>query len=104
MASQTFPNETTGWGQIAVTVDVNKVDLAHLEPLRSRLAVVADTAKSTKLKQESFKAQVQQTTRDLEALTKEGRDLFSRLRFGIRTQYGARSEKLTEFGMKPRRK
>jgi ABC-type dipeptide/oligopeptide/nickel transport system permease subunit len=90
MASQTFPNETTEWGQIAVTVDVNKVDLAHLEPLRARLAVVADSAKAIKLKQESFKAQVQQATRDLEALTKEGRDLFSRLRFGVRTQYGAK--------------
>jgi len=104
MASQTFPSETTSWGEMSVTVDVNKVDLAHLEPQRSRLAVVSDSAKATKLKQEALKAQVQQTTRDLEALMKEGRDLFSRLRLGVRTQYGAKSEKLTEFGMKPRRK
>jgi hypothetical protein len=104
MASQTFPSETTNWGQMATTVDINKVDLAHLEPQRSRLAVVADSAKATKLKQEAFKAQVQQTTRDLEALMKEGRDLFARLRNGVRTQYGLKSEKLTEFGMKPLRK
>jgi hypothetical protein len=89
---------------MAVTVDVNKVDLAHLEPQRARLAVVSESAKATKVKQEALKAQVQQTTRDLEGLMKEGRDLFSRLRFGVRTQYGLKSEKLTEFGMKPRRK
>ena len=104
MASQAFPNETGSWGQMAVTVDVNKVDLAHLEPQRARLAVVSESAKATKVKQEALKAQVQQTTRDLEGLMKEGRDLFSRLRFGVRTQYGLKSEKLTEFGMKPRRK
>ena len=50
MASQAFPNETGSWGQMAVTVDVNKVDLAHLEPQRARLAVVSESAKATKVK------------------------------------------------------
>ncbi|HSS47766.1 MAG TPA: hypothetical protein VLX28_02360 [Thermoanaerobaculia bacterium] len=89
---------------MATTVDINKADLAHLEPQRARLALVADGAKATKLRQEAFKAQVQQSTRDLETLMKEGRDLATRLRNGIRTQYGLKSEKLTEFGLKPRRK
>ena len=89
---------------MAVTVDVNKADLAHLEPQRARLAVVGDGAKAAKIRQEALKAQFQQATRDLEAFRTEGRDLFSRLRNGIRTQYGTKSEKLAEFGMKPRRK
>ena len=104
MPNQTFSEETTDWGQLAVTVDINKADLAHLEAQRARLAVVADNAKATKVRQEAFKAQVQQSSRDLEALRKEGRDLATRLHNGIRTQYGTKAEKLTEFGMKPRRK
>jgi len=104
MPSQSFPEETTDWGQLSTTVDVNKADLAHLEPHRARLAVVYDGSKATKLRQEALKAELQQTTRDLEALMTEGRDLATRLRNGIRTQYGMKGEKLTEFGLKPRRK
>jgi hypothetical protein len=104
MPNQTFSEETTDWGQLAVTVDVNKADLAHLEVQRARLAVVGDGAKAAKIRQEAFKAQFQQATRDLEGFRAEGRDLATRLRNGIRTQYGTKAEKLAEFGMKPRRK
>ena len=104
MPNQTFSEETTDWGQLATTVDINKADLAHLEPQRARLAVVYDGSKATRLRQEALKAELQQTTRDLEGFMKEGRDLATRLRNGIRTQYGLKGEKLTEFGMKPRRK
>ena len=103
MPNQTFSEETTEWGQLAVTVDVNKADLAHLEVPRARLAVVSEDVKATKVRQEALKAQVQQTTRDLETLMKEGRGLSTRLRNGIRSQYGTKAEKLAEFGMQPRR-
>ena len=33
----------------------------------------------------------------------DAQELVTRLRNGIRTKYGLRSEKLTEFGMQPRR-
>jgi len=104
MAKQAFAAETKDWGQLSNTVDTNKTDLAHLAAQSARLAVVADGAKSTKLRQEAFKAEVQQTTRDLETFMKEGREIATRLRNGIRTQYGLKGEKLTEFGLKPRRK
>ncbi len=104
MPKDTFATETTDWSQLAVTVDINKIDLAHLEPQTSRLTVVLDGAKTTKLRQDAFKALLQQTTRDLEAYMREGKDLATRLRNGVRTRYGLKSEKLTEFGMKPRRK
>jgi hypothetical protein len=104
MPNATFPEETTDWGQLATTVDVNKADLAHLEPQRARLAVVRESAIAAKIRQEANRALLQQSTRDLEAFMKEGRDLATRLRNGVRTQYGLKSEKLTEFGMKPRRK
>jgi hypothetical protein len=104
MPNQAFAAETTDWGQLATTVDINKTDLAHLEPQRARLAVVSEGSKTTKLRQDALKAELQQSTRDLEAFRTEGRDLATRLRNGIRTQYGLKGEKLTEFGLKPRRK
>ena len=45
----------------------------------------------------------QQATRDLEKAMADTRELITRLRNGIRTKYGLRSEKMTEFGMQPRR-
>ena len=104
MAKTTFPEETTEWGELSTTVEANKADLAYLEPHSSRLAVVLDGVKTTKLRQAALKAEVQQATRDMEAFRTEGRDLATRLRNGIRTQYGLKGEKLTEFGMRPRRK
>ncbi|MFY9825303.1 MAG: hypothetical protein WAM82_28250 [Thermoanaerobaculia bacterium] len=104
MSNITLSVETGEWDQLATTVDVNKADLAHLEAPRARLAVVSEGMKAAKLRQEASRVLVQQATRDVEAFRKEGRDLATRLRNGIRTQYGLKSEKLTEFGMRPRRK
>ncbi len=36
MPKATFPEETTDWGQLSTTVEVNKADLAYLEPQSSR--------------------------------------------------------------------
>ena len=104
MATQAFAAETTDWGQLSTTVDTNKADLAHLAQQSARLAVVFEGSKVTKLRQAALKAEAQQTTRDLDAFMTEGREIATRLRNGIRTQYGTKAEKLTEFGMKPRRK
>lgn len=104
MAKVTFANETTGWEQLLVTVETNKADLSFLDPQRTQLTLVLDRAKDARLRQDAFKAQFQQATRDLEKSMSEGRDLATRLRNGIRTQYGLRGEKLAEFGLQPRRK
>jgi hypothetical protein len=104
MARVGFANQTTEWEHLATTVEVNKTDLAYLESPRSLLLAALDRAKEANLRQSTFKAQFQQATRDLEKALSEGADLATRLRNGIRTQYGLRGEKLTEFGLQPRRK
>ncbi|MEA2599171.1 MAG: hypothetical protein QOF89_163 [Acidobacteriota bacterium] len=104
MAKVKFAKTTTGWEQLLVTVETNKTELSFLEPQRSQLAGVLDRAKDARFRQDAFKAQFQQATRDLEKATAEGQDLAVRLRNGIRMQYGLRGEKLVEFGLQPRRK
>jgi 23S rRNA G2069 N7-methylase RlmK/C1962 C5-methylase RlmI len=99
-----FANQTTEWEHLLATVETNQTALSFLEPQRLQLASVLDRAKDASLRQDAFKSQFQQATRDLEKALSEGQDLATRLRNGIRTQYGLRSEKLAEFGLQPRRK
>jgi hypothetical protein len=47
---------------------------------------------------------LQETTRQLEKKMAEGRAHVLRLRAGVTSLYGNRSEKLTEFGMRPLRR
>lgn len=90
--------------QLLVSIEANKVDLGHLEEQRSLLAKAVEEAKAASIRQDSFKAQVQQATRDMEKSVADAQELITRLRNGVRTKYGLRSEKLVEFALQPRRK
>jgi hypothetical protein len=104
MPSTSFANTTTEWGKLLVTVEVNKAELPYLEDRRAQLASIAERAQEASIRQAASRAQLQQATRDLEKMLSEGRDVSTRMRNGIRTQYGLKAEKLAEFGMQPRRK
>ena len=101
--AQTFGDDTIDWGHLAIGVAANP-ELKHLEDMRLELVTVTDEAKAASVKQSVLRAQLQQTTRDLETLRARGTDLATRLRNGVRAQYGLRGEKLTEFGLQPRRR
>jgi hypothetical protein len=88
---------------LVVTIQANSADLAHLEDTRLQLAASMEVAKTVSVRQDAAKALVQQATRDLEKAMSDTQELVTRLRNGIRTKYGLRSEKMTEFGMQPRR-
>jgi hypothetical protein len=89
--------------RLVVTVEANKTELAHLEPLRTQLAPVVDGAKEALVRQGTLKAQAQQASRDLKDFLTQGRGLATRLRQGLRSHYGSTTEKLVEFGVAPRR-
>ena len=101
--SKDFNNETGEWEHLSTTVAANAADLAFLEGTRTRLVTVTEGARAMRVRRTDLRAQLQQTSRDLEAFMDEGRDLATRIRNGIRTQYGLKAEKLLAFGMQPRR-
>jgi hypothetical protein len=61
-------------------------------------------AKAISARQDAHRAGLGQATRELEAVMTDGRDSANRLRNFLRSHYGSRSDKLTEFGVKPVRK
>ena len=103
MPRKSFAGLTSEGDQLLVTIAANQADLAFLEEPRSQLSRALEVAKVASIRQDTFKAQFQQSTRDLEKSLSEARELITRLRNGVRTQYGLRAEKLAEFGMQPRR-
>jgi predicted RNA-binding Zn ribbon-like protein len=103
MPKATFANVMTTGEQLLVSIEANKTDLAHLEEQRSELSKAIEGAKAASVQQDAFRAQFQQSTRDMEKFMSDVRELTTRLRNGVRTKYGLRSEKLAEFGMQPRR-
>ncbi|HEX7185170.1 MAG TPA: hypothetical protein VF756_25315 [Thermoanaerobaculia bacterium] len=103
-----MPNQSNGelMSEIRHTLNAvaaNQADLAFLVDQTVELTAVLEGAEDARKRQDQFKGQVQQATRDLEAFLKQGQELLTRIRNGIRTRYGLKSEKLAEFGMQPRR-
>lgn len=104
MPKAAFLKVTGEWENLTVTVDVNAAELGYLAEPRTQLLSILEAAKATSVQQAAFLAQYRQATRDLEKLLVDGSDLATRIRNGIRMQYGTKAEKLTEFQMNPRRK
>jgi hypothetical protein len=104
MPNTSFAGLISEGEHLLVTTEANAADLAFLEGPRSQLQAALEGAKAASVRQAAFKAQFQQATRDLEKYLSESRDLMTRLRNGVRTQYGLKQEKLAEFGLQPRRK
>ena len=103
MPNQPIPAIEKDWDTLVITTEANKEDLGFLESLRTDLTTELGGLREASIRQKTFKAQVQQATRDIEGHLSRGVDLANRLRNGLRMSYGIKGEKLTEFGMKPRR-
>ena len=103
MSTGSYADFIRHWGQIDDRMVANPDEMAHFEPLRlqledERISLVAMTNQ-----QAALKAATQETSRNIDAHVERGRDLATRLRDAIRAKYGRKSEKLTEFGLTPRR-
>ena len=104
MAKTSFAHVITEADGLLVKVQANAADLGYLEANRGLLATALEGAKEASVRQAASKAQVQQATRDLEGFLAELKEQVTRMRNGLRHQYGLKSEKLVEFGLQPRRK
>jgi hypothetical protein len=100
MPNRSFAKVITVWEKLLATVNTNKDDLQFIEEYRQQLEAAVQGAKSANIRQAAAQAEAQQATRDLEEFLKRGHDLEDHVRFGIKTRYGKRNEKLKEFGLK----
>ncbi|HVR97385.1 MAG TPA: hypothetical protein VMW27_12270 [Thermoanaerobaculia bacterium] len=91
------------WEQV-VTASEGKPDLAHLETPAQELKTILTEVRSLRIQQDAQKAIAQQTSQEIAKRMTEGKQLATRMRAGVRSVYGNKSEKLVEFGITPLRK
>lgn len=101
MASRTFSKTVTDWRLLIDAVAANAADLAYLEPVREELTIMLQNAMDLGIQQDRVQSETQQTSRAIEETLRRGDALAARLRAGIRSKYGYKSEKLTEFQIRP---
>jgi hypothetical protein len=100
-----MPNTTgetlSGWQELASSLSANAAEIPHLEGHRTRLADLLKQAQDLTTQQAALAASKQEVSKKLQGVMDEGKKLATFLRVGVRQHYGARAEKLVEFGLRP---
>jgi transcription elongation GreA/GreB family factor len=104
MPNKSLPKTLGTWEQLLAGVVANQGELPHVDAYRAQLDAEIMDVRAVQSRRSALWAESLQSTRDLRSFTARGNELAVRIRAGIVLQYGPRSEKLVEFGMKPSRK
>jgi hypothetical protein len=92
------------WERLLAAAEANRKDVPYLKACRVQLGAEMDYVKALRDRKSALQAEIRQATQDLRVFVGRGKDLASRIEAGARAHYGIRSEKLTEFGIKLRRR
>lgn len=103
MSKESVAKTILQWERLIAASESNAEELDYLAADREKLRKMLDRVKKLQQKQNALTAQKQQVTRDLDAAKEGGREIAVRMRYGIKTRYGYKDEKLIQFGLKPRR-
>ena len=101
MARASLPAITTSFSQVLAAIEANAADFTHIEAERQELQTLVPEIIDLSATQAALYARSQQTTKDLNEKVDRGMVLFAQLRAFVRAKYTTRSEKLTEFHLRP---
>ena len=96
-----LPVVTTRFQQTLVAIGANAADFAHVEAERQELETLVPEIIDLSATQAALNARSQQTTKDLQEKVDRGKVLYAQLRNAVKAKYSTRSEKLTEFHLRP---
>ncbi|HYN20725.1 MAG TPA: hypothetical protein VE078_07185 [Thermoanaerobaculia bacterium] len=99
-----FASKVTKWEVTTKAVEINDAELSHLTAVRQELQALLPEVMELGNELIAIDAQRQEKARSLEEKLARGEALNARLRAGVRAQYGYKSEKLTEFQLRPFRR
>jgi len=85
--------------RLSVTLDANKDQLPQLEPFRLKLAGVVTQALEAGQQQAALKASKQESSKQLRKFLTQGQTLADVVRTAVKEHFGAREEKVAEFGL-----
>jgi hypothetical protein len=101
MARASLPAAVTQFSQITAAFVANPADFPHVQTEVDELQGLVPEIIELNAAQAALFAQSQQATKDLKEKLDRGLVLFAQLRAAVRAKYTTRSEKLTEFHLRP---
>lgn len=102
MASRAFKVKLGEWQVLYDNLTPRLPDMPHLTTDHTSLATVLGQARDLENRQELANSALRDVNQQRRDILQEGNDLQSRLSSGLRGSLGSKSEKLIEFGVKPR--
>jgi hypothetical protein len=99
----TIPERIARWKVITAGLQPLLGSMPHLADLHAQLVQVTTQSEEMDARAEALKAESRTVNTSRETLAKSGDDLRARLGAALQTAYGFKSEKLIEFGLKPRK-
>jgi hypothetical protein len=100
-AATSFADVIRDWESLLAAHTDNVEVLAPAEAQRRALEEFLPKARELKARQESHDATKQQTTQEITALVKDGREAARRLRNAVKANMGTKNERLTQFKIAP---
>jgi hypothetical protein len=97
-----FKEKLINWQALVDTLGPKLGDLPHLTPDHAALTALLQRARDLQKNQEIALSQLRDVNRQRTEVSKEGSDLNGRIAHGLKHALGVVSEKLLEFGVKPR--
>lgn len=99
----TVPEKLARWKVIHTGIAPMLPEMPHLSGLHTELGNVIARSEELDARHEALKAETREVNRTRLELAQAGDDLRNRLGAAVQTLHGFKSEKLIEFGLKPRR-
>ena len=102
--SKSYKENLVDWQTLAENLAPRLTDLPHLAADQKALADLVAQAHTMQDQRDAHKASLQDLNKQRQALAAQAKRVQNRLGLGLQNAFDVDSEKLVEFGVKPRRK
>jgi hypothetical protein len=102
-SNQSIADRIKSFGTMLAGAEANASDLASQAEHTGELRLSMDGTQEALARQGHYKRLAQEASRDLDQWLARGMEAYWRLRLGVQSQYGPRSEMMAEFGLQPLR-
>jgi ABC-type transporter Mla subunit MlaD len=101
MPKRSLAQHLSLWDRLATSARNNIQDLEGLQKVLETLETALGEVRALSRRQITLRAEVQQATRDLDAAKEKANQAAVQVNMGLLAVYGSKSEKLTEYGLRP---
>lgn len=102
--NQTRKGVQRRWEILLAGLEANREELGHMEFARVHLREHIKDFDAEQSRRATLQAEVLKSSRTIRSHLRSGQEFATRVANALRAHYGSQSDKLIEFGFKPRRK